>query len=118
MKLFDILEATGLPQADISVLGSRPAPFASLPPGAASSMPQQSTTATWQATPLQGTVAWMCARFDAERDRREWFFRERKSHLPRVASEYCEERSFFPYPPSSFPSFLTSLNRHPLLLSC
>ncbi|KJR82838.1 uncharacterized protein SPSK_10562 [Sporothrix schenckii 1099-18] len=90
MKLYDILSATGLPQADLPVLGNRPLAFATLQPGpASSSTPQQS--------PLQGSVAWMCAQFNAERDRREWYYRQRRSHLPRIVSDFCEDRSFLPF---------------------
>ncbi|ERS99431.1 hypothetical protein HMPREF1624_04631 [Sporothrix schenckii ATCC 58251] len=86
MKLYDILSATGLPQADLPVLGNRPLAFATLQPGpASSSTPQQS--------PLQGSVAWMCAQFNAERDRREWYYRQRRSHLPRIVSDFCEDHT-------------------------
>lgn len=81
MKLLDIVSATGLAQADIPTLGARPPSFAMLPPVGA---PQQ---------PLHSSAAWTCAQYDAERDRREWFFRQRKPHLPYWRSEYCEEHT-------------------------
>ncbi|KIH94503.1 hypothetical protein SPBR_05587 [Sporothrix brasiliensis 5110] len=89
MKLYDILSATGLPQGDLPVLGNRPLAFATLQPGpTSSSTPQQS--------PLQGSVAWMCAQFSIERDRREWYYRQRRSHLPLIFSDFCEDHAFCP----------------------
>ncbi|KAL1896813.1 hypothetical protein Sste5346_004446 [Sporothrix stenoceras] len=89
MKLLDILAATGLPQADIPTLGARPAGFAALPAG---SMAQQLLYNN-SGNNGNSNMAWVCAQYDAERDRREWFFHQRRQHLPVVMSEYCEEHT-------------------------
>ncbi|CAK7227644.1 hypothetical protein SCUCBS95973_006613 [Sporothrix curviconia] len=93
MKLLDILSETGLSQEDIDVLGSKPLAFSSLPAvssstGAIRGVPSN----TGMEAPQQRSVAWLCAQFDADRDRREWAFHNRSPHVARIPSAHCEEQ--------------------------
>ncbi|CAK7205149.1 hypothetical protein SEUCBS139899_007914 [Sporothrix eucalyptigena] len=97
MKLLDILSETGLQQNELAVLGSMPLAFSTLPPVSSSSgsihgMPNS----TGMEAPQQRSVSWLCAQFDAERDKREWLFYNRAKTAARIPSLYCEEHAICP----------------------
>ncbi|CAK7225694.1 hypothetical protein SBRCBS47491_005976 [Sporothrix bragantina] len=118
MKLLDILNETGLHQEDIVLLGSKPLAFGTLPTvsssnGAIRGVPSN----TGMEAPQQRSIAWLCAQFDAERDKREWLFHNRSSQVNRVPSAHCEEhtcRFFFTKELCHFkkPSYDTVCNKH------
>ena len=111
MKLLDILSETGLCYEDIGILGSKPLAFdtlTSVPSSIDAVQGVPSNTGMEQ----QRSVAWICAKFDTEREEREWLFNNRNPKAARIPSKYCEERRFSSCslsPPLSFISLFSFL---------